>query len=40
MRVTVQRFTEFYATCPADWLAIEDPLLLERLHEFQEAVHA
>lgn len=40
MRATVQRFTDFYATCPADWLASEDQVLLARLREFQEAVHA
>jgi hypothetical protein len=38
MAECVARFTAFFAACPADWLGAEDPVLLERLAEFREAV--
>ena len=34
----VERFTAFYKVCPREWIAAEDPVLLERLEEFQRAV--
>jgi hypothetical protein len=34
----VEQFTAFYAACPSEWLASEDPVLLQRLAEFQRAV--
>jgi hypothetical protein len=33
----VQEFTAFYAACPPAWIACEDPVLLQRLAEFQQA---
>ncbi|HJW89098.1 MAG TPA: hypothetical protein VJ436_00510 [Anaerolineales bacterium] len=39
MERTVKGFNEFYEHCPAEWLAIEDPVLLERLAEFSKALH-
>ena len=39
MRSTVQRFGEFYASCPAEWKRGEDPVLLGRLAEFHEALN-
>ena len=39
MRSTVQRFREFYASCPVEWKEIEDPVLLARLAEFHEALN-
>jgi len=38
MTQCVDRFTAFYAACPPEWLAVEDPVLLDRLAEFEEAV--
>jgi hypothetical protein len=32
----VERFTAFYEACPQEWLEAEDPVLLERLKEFQQ----
>jgi hypothetical protein len=40
MQATVTRFSHFFADCPAEWLAAEDPVLLQRLSEFQGAVYA
>jgi hypothetical protein len=34
----VEQFTSFYAGCPAEWVGIEDPVLMERLEEFRRAV--
>ena len=34
----VARFTAFYQKCPPEWVAIEEPMLLRRLEEFQEAI--
>ena len=34
----VERFTAFYAACPRQWVADEDPVLLERLEAFQRAI--
>ena len=34
----VERFTEFYAASPPEWVAIEDPVLMKRLEEFRRAV--
>lgn len=34
----VEEFTAFYAACPPAWIADEDPVLMERLAEFQQAV--
>jgi hypothetical protein len=31
----VSRFTAFYETCPRAWVEAEDPVLLQRLREFQ-----
>lgn len=35
MKTTVASFTDFFETCPDDWIAIEDPELLRRFLEFQ-----
>jgi hypothetical protein len=35
-RSTVSRFEQFFASCPADWLEVEDPELLRRHREFSE----
>jgi hypothetical protein len=34
----VGRFTAFYAACPRDWVGVEDPVLMQRLEEFRQAV--
>jgi len=34
----VNQFTAFYEACPTEWIDAEDPVLLERLAEFREAV--
>ena len=34
----VGRFTAFYAACPPAWVSVEDPVLMERLEEFRQAV--
>lgn len=34
----VERFTAFYAACPLAWISIEDPVLMQRLEEFRQAV--
>jgi len=34
----VHEFTAFYAACPPEWLDVEDPVLMERLQEFQQAI--
>jgi hypothetical protein len=34
----VEQFAAFYADCPAEWVAVEDPVLLARLQEFQSAL--
>jgi hypothetical protein len=36
---TVRRLAEFFESCPPEWLAIEEPVLLQRLREFREALH-
>ena len=33
----VEQLTAFYATCPAAWMEVEDPALLQRLEEFRRA---
>ncbi len=33
----IQRLTHFYQSCPSAWLAIEDPVLRQRLQQFQVA---
>jgi hypothetical protein len=38
MESRVERFTAFYEKCPHEWVAAEDPVLLERFKEFQRAV--
>lgn len=38
MAECVARFSAFFAACPPDWLDAEDPVLLDRLAEFQEAL--
>lgn len=39
MEQTVRSFTRFFESCPAEWLAVEDPELLRRLDEFRGALH-
>ena len=39
MQQTVEGFSRYYAACPPAWLAVEDPILLQRLEEYQEFVH-
>jgi hypothetical protein len=39
MNETILKFIQFYATCPQEWLAIEDPVLIQRINEYQEFVH-
>jgi len=34
----VERFTAFYEACPQEWVEVEDPVLLERLKEFQRTL--
>jgi hypothetical protein len=34
----VGQFAAFYAACPPEWVAIEDPVLMRRIEEFREAV--
>lgn len=34
----VKRFTAFYEACPQEWVEVEDPVLLERLKEFQRTL--
>jgi len=34
----VERFTAFYAACPPALVSIEDPVLMQRLEEFRQAV--
>jgi hypothetical protein len=34
----VERFTAFYVTCPPAWVSAEDPVLMQRLEEFRQAV--
>ena len=36
---TVNGLAQFFETCPAEWLAIEEPVLLQRLEEFREDLH-
>jgi hypothetical protein len=37
-RATVRRFGEFFASCPLEWLQIEDSTLLRRCEEFTNAL--
>ena len=37
---TTMDFSQFFADCPEDWLAIEDPVLLNRVLEYQELINA
>jgi hypothetical protein len=34
----VRQFSAFYATCPSEWVDIEDPILMGRIEEFRQAV--
>jgi len=34
----VERFTAFYAACPPALVSVEDPVLMQRLEEFRQAV--
>ena len=34
----VGQFAAFYAACPSEWVEIEDPVLLQRIEEFRQAV--
>jgi len=34
----VERFTAFYAACPPAWVGVEDPVLMQRLEEFRQAI--
>jgi hypothetical protein len=36
---TLRKLSQFFESCPPEWLAIEDPVLLQRLAEFREAWH-
>jgi hypothetical protein len=36
---TLKRFVNFFEACPSNWLAIEDPTLMQRLTEFRGAFH-
>lgn len=36
---TVKGLVQFFETCPSKWLAVEEPVLLQRLEEFREALH-
>ena len=36
---TVNGLAQFFEACPAEWLAIEEPVLLQRLEEFREDLH-
>jgi hypothetical protein len=36
---TVRGLEQFFERCPPEWLAIEEPVLLQRLAEFREAWH-
>ena len=38
MEERLAKFTSFYAACPQDWVAAEDPTLLRRLEEFRRAM--
>jgi hypothetical protein len=38
MEDCVERFTAFYTACPPAWVSIEDPVLMQRLEEFRQAV--
>lgn len=35
---TIEQFASFFRSCPAEWLTIEDPTLLHRIHTFQETL--
>ncbi len=35
LKQCIQQLTVFYSTCPDAWLAIEEPVLLQRLRKFQ-----
>ncbi len=37
--ICVRSYTAFFAGCPLEWMAIEDPVLLARLEEFRQALH-
>ena len=39
MRQTVEKFVQFYAACPPARLALEDPILIQRVGEYQEFVY-
>jgi hypothetical protein len=32
---TIRRFSEFFQSCPPEWLASEDPTLLQRVRKFE-----
>ena len=34
----VQGFTRFYAACRPEWVEVEDPVLLQRLAAYQQAL--
>jgi hypothetical protein len=36
---TIKRLTQFLEACPSEWLENEEPVLLQRLEEFREALH-
>ena len=36
---TVKGLAQFFESCPPEWLVIEEPVLLQRLAEFCEALH-
>jgi len=39
-QTTIAQFVLFFESCPAEWVAIEDPTLLHRIRTFQELTHA
>jgi hypothetical protein len=34
----IEQFTRFYAACPPAWVSIEDPVLMQRLEQFRQAI--
>jgi hypothetical protein len=34
----VERFTAFYEACSQKWVSVEDPVLMQQLEEFRQAV--
>lgn len=38
MRYTVKQFDRFFASCPPEWLAVEEPELLRRHNMFKQAL--